>query len=230
MTSASGTRRIGLLGGTLDPIHCGHLDAAAAARDALSPGLRSRSCPRTFRRIAPFSRSRRRFTGSRWRRSRSTACPGCGERRRASDDGTVVHGGHARPAARGAAGAHRRFSSSPAPTRLQKSPPGTAIPRSSISRTSSWSRGRATRSMRSPRGCRRSPARMRRPDDVDSLQRACDLPVTGGRRRASRPPTSASASHAESRSAASCRRSSRRTSVSTVSIKASAADQLHGQN
>ena len=45
--SASG--RLGILGGTFDPIHLGHLDAADAARRALSLD-EVRLIPRTIRR------------------------------------------------------------------------------------------------------------------------------------------------------------------------------------
>jgi nicotinate-nucleotide adenylyltransferase len=54
--------RIGLLGGTLDPVHCGHLDAARAARDTL--GLeRVWFVPASVppHRTAPFASAYHRF-------------------------------------------------------------------------------------------------------------------------------------------------------------------------
>jgi nicotinate-nucleotide adenylyltransferase len=54
-------RRIGVLGGTFDPVHCGHIDLARAAEQAL--GLtRCSSSRRMCRRIAaPFASSFHRF-------------------------------------------------------------------------------------------------------------------------------------------------------------------------
>ena len=36
MARSTGTARVGVLGGTLDPVHCGHVQAAVAVRDALA--------------------------------------------------------------------------------------------------------------------------------------------------------------------------------------------------
>jgi nicotinate-nucleotide adenylyltransferase len=60
-SSPPGHRRIGILGGTLDPIHCGHVAAAAAARDAFDLSqvfvLPSRIPPhRTHPLASPFHR------------------------------------------------------------------------------------------------------------------------------------------------------------------------------
>ena len=49
-------------------------------------------------------------------------------RPRAAERGAVIHGGHARPAVTSGYPCHRSFSSSPAPTRLQKSRPGRDYP------------------------------------------------------------------------------------------------------
>ena len=64
--------RLGILGGTLDPVHNGHLQAAAAARTALALDrvviMPSRVPPHRAR-----PRPRRATTASRWPRSRSKA-------------------------------------------------------------------------------------------------------------------------------------------------------------
>ena len=76
------------------------------------------------------------------------------------------------------ASSRRRFSSSPAPTRLQKLPHGTAIPTCSTWRTSSSSRGPGTTATAARRrGCRRCAgcACRRRPRGADGA-RTCDFP------------------------------------------------------
>ena len=89
--------RIGLLGGTLDPIHCGHLDAAVAARDAFDLSDASSSC----RRDVPPHRAEQPLASPFHRFAMAALAVSGVPRLLASDDELrarrpVLHGGHAR--------------------------------------------------------------------------------------------------------------------------------------
>ena len=134
--------RIGILGGTLDPVHLGHVEVARAARAALDLErvivMPTRVPP--HRQDEPAASGHHRF-------AMAALCAADHDwmtvsRRRTESSGAVIHSRNTRRLAGRRARSVLAFFITGAEC-LQKSRRGTAIRVSSISRISPWSRARA---------------------------------------------------------------------------------------
>ena len=129
--------RVGILGGTLDPIHVGHIETALAARNALSLSrilvMPSRIPP--HRPQSPAASMFHRFAMASLAVQSLDTWLACDDELR--EDGPSYTALTLERLAQRGLPAGRRRSSSPAPTRSRRSKRGIAIPRSSTWRTSS---------------------------------------------------------------------------------------------